>query len=399
MNHGEVLRQKLKEKGIKQSWLAKEMGISKGTLNSILKTASKGGKENERSAIPKYYLCLICSLTGLSPEDLGYSSTYFKSKYSSNSTQEFIGYNSALSNKQNYNSFFDSYFRIMRKYILEEVTESIYLLDYVAREIGVDFKGNKDYYHKENSRYFNDLEQKLSAMAAKNEEFKYTRIAQLPLECSVETFEQGVQKLIEILSLESFQHIWKNFCSNYKAFFSLYLLIKPIRLFSWWIVDEKKILSEYSFYDIRNIPIPNLLFMNTGDKISKDLISCHLTDLNSVISRDKVGENKQVFKEHFSIATNERMKLLNSEVEEMEKVFDELCKANQEAIEADDDYVVQKGMENPNLKAEIISIQTKKISIRRKLLELKHAQGELKEKLRFIKEYQASPKSNSEVSS
>lgn len=211
--------------------------------------------------IPKNDLCLICSLFGFRPEDFGYQPDYFKSQYSHKDAALFC-YNHRKEGDKEYRPFIERFFEEVNIYLLK-VEQELLVCDYLDKVRGIEQKENKVYYHQHNMEYYEALEGHFAKKTKENPEspIAYKRLVQIPLGAQVSSFEEALDFVIEEMFPESFAHLCRCL-RDFKTQCEFYVVVKPFRLHTTYIVDRKVALTEYHRYDREGTPIPDTLFVN-----------------------------------------------------------------------------------------------------------------------------------------
>lgn len=265
----------------------------------------------EEENIGKARLCLICTLFNVSPVYFKKPENYFEplvERAAQIEENRLIAYNYSEGGRVNYTDFVQDYFKVFTE-IATKAQKSFYILDYIGSKEGIPLKGNIGNYHNENQEFFRNLENHIKATSKINENFKYVRICQPPLnhKDKLKTFEERVEFLVESLFLETFEH----FCYCYEkleAQFKLYILPNPLRLFSYYIVDEQFSISEYLRFDEKGVALPDLLFVDKDESIApnpvaKRLIDTHLADFHQLLKSNPLLGNKLIPKDTFYTCT------------------------------------------------------------------------------------------------
>jgi len=219
--------------------------------------------------IPKNDLCLICSLFGFRPEDFDYPPNYFKSQFSHKESALFC-FNHRNEGKIGHSSFIEKFFEEVHKYLLK-VEEELLICDYLDKVRGIEHKENIVFYHEHNIEYYEVLEKHFAKKLKEEKPVKYKRLIQLPLGAPVSTFEEAVEFIIEEMFPESFAHLCRCL-RDYKKHTEFYVIMKPFRLHTTYIVDGNVALTEYHRYDKKGIPVPDTLFVNIREPMDDEAV-------------------------------------------------------------------------------------------------------------------------------
>lgn len=218
----------------------------------------------QTKVIPKNDLCLICSILGFRPEDFDYPPNYFKSSYSNKEAALFC-YNNRKEGDKAYRPFVERFFEEVNIYLLK-VEEELLVCDYLDKVRGIERKENMIYYHQHNTEYYESIEkhfaQKMERHPGKS--IRYKRLIQIPLGAKVDHLEEAIEFVIEEMFAESFAHLCRCL-RDFKKQCEFYVVIKPFRLHTYYLVDGKVALTEYHRYDKKGTPIPDTLFVNISD--------------------------------------------------------------------------------------------------------------------------------------
>lgn len=225
---------------------------SPNTRNSFL-------DRREKPEIPKSDLCLICSLFGLRPEEFGYPSDYFTSRYSKAEAQVYC-YNDYREGESNNRSFTENFFHEVNKHLLR-VEHELLICDYLDKVRGIGQKENMDYYHARDTEYYHALETRLAEKIKEQKPVSYKRIIQVPLGVQVPDFESAVKFVLEEMFAESFEHFCKCL-RDFRKHCEFVVVQRPFRLHTFYLVDAEVVLTEYHRYDRFGIPMPDTLFVN-----------------------------------------------------------------------------------------------------------------------------------------
>jgi len=343
IHHGERLKKLIEDtEGMtinRFAELIKDEVSSPSTIYNLFKTET----------ISQAKLCLFCSIFNVSPSYFGKPENYFsppKEVIRRAGENRFISHNFTKQGKEGYPEFVKKYFGVFKNYTLK-AQQSLYILDYLARREGIHLNDNLGVYHSENEVYLKELEDHIEKNCTSD--FKYIRICQLPLnyqsllkknEQKGETvgyeriisnniipFEESVEFVVESLFPETFKH----FCNCFEHFadhFQLYVIRPPLRLFSYYIVDEKYSISEYLRIDEKGIPLPDILFIDLNDEthpdpIAEELISNHMDDFRKLLQYNPVLGEKLITKDIFYASTMRRYQKVKNSLKQAEELYND----------------------------------------------------------------------------
>lgn len=270
-------------------------------------------------------LALICTLLGIIPEEIGFKSDIFSTPFNQNfSDTELHSFNifSECNGKEDHQAYLDKYFELVHHFLITPLDTSLTILDYCAKEKGLENKYDLKYFNKKNKEYYKELEKKLEGFKLQNKPFIYERFSQLPLDVERYTeanekefgnrrdlnFSIAVRIIIELMYDETFKHVWKCF-NNFNNYFKLYVLKLPIRFFNIYIANNNCVISEYDRCNLDRVIFPDLIFAEKDlspyshkNNVIKDYIKSHKIDLEklkkSKTSRKQAFEvDKKLFKE------------------------------------------------------------------------------------------------------
>ncbi len=221
--------------------------------------------------IPKNDLCLICSLFGFRPENFGYPPDYFKTRFSHREASLFC-YNNRKEGDAAYRPFIERFFEEVNIYLLK-VEQELLVCDYLDKVRGIEQKENTVYFHQRNTEYYHALETHFAKKLKDNPQnaIAYKRLIQMPLGAPANSFEDALEFVIEEMFPESFAHLCRCL-RDYKKNCAFYVVVKPFRLHTTYIVDGKVALTEYNRYDKQGIPIPDTLFVNISEPADEDAV-------------------------------------------------------------------------------------------------------------------------------
>ncbi len=217
----------------------------------------------EVNRIQKHHLCLISSLFGCTPQLFGYERNYFKSGFSKKEDTELYCYHELKEEDKDYKPFVINFFNVVNTYLLN-VEKRLYISDYFVKVRGIEQKDGSDYFHARDQEYFLNQEKRLEETR-----FTYKRIAQIPLESDIHTFEAATEFVLEEMFPDTFGHICRCI-KKHPDLFEFYILMKPYRLNTFYMVDDKVVLTEYLRFDRSGTPIPDTLFVNKANPDHKE---------------------------------------------------------------------------------------------------------------------------------
>ncbi len=251
----------LEERKIDKEDFYTEMGVSRATFYNLLGKQMDSYKKGEVS--------IICRLLDIPPSELGLAADYFPTRFAGvrQSANEVTSLNFTLdgsvSQRPYAEKFFDTFLESMAS-----AEHSFNVLDYSAKNMGID---NKDsissiYYHQQNLLFFETLEAKMEKKQLQGDSFRYRRILQLPLDVSNYPFfsdenYEPIKGIIELLFDEAFSHMLRCF-KKFPKYFRLFLLKVPMRLSSYYMIDDNSLISLHNRVDKNGMLVPDLLFHN-----------------------------------------------------------------------------------------------------------------------------------------
>ena len=336
---GERILEIFEEKGTNINRFCKDIGCSRTKIYQLL----------EKEEISLKDATFLCTLLGIGPERLGLPADYFKTPYNTQSKSneiEIHSYNAfsqrtADSNKR---TFIKQYFDLFANYITSQMQHSVVILDYCAKEKGLENKFDSEYYHDLNTQFYADLENRFDTLKASAKPFEYERFMQLPLDVERYSevkkkffshrrklpFDISVRIIIELMFEETFKHIW-NCYRSFDEEFSLNVLKLPIRFYNVYITDGQSIISEFDKCNIDREIFPDLIFAESVNSVKpdstfvKDLIQTYEIDLEKLkLSKKNKGEHLKVSKELFIHCLQEQQKYIEDSINELDLEIDEL---------------------------------------------------------------------------
>lgn len=187
-----------------------------------------------------------------------------------------------IADKEYYEKTLTKYFLSMEKYV-RLARENIVVLDYLAHHRS--FNAIKD---PELARSYESYFKVIEGQVIERGLF-YTRIMQLPLgEIKALSRDELIYRCVELMFSETLEHIKRLYDST--CDFQLYILGTPLRPYSYMIIDNMYLLSEYERYDRSNVSLPDHLIVDRADSGNrlqdmnvKLLIEHHLTQLEAIV--------------------------------------------------------------------------------------------------------------------
>lgn len=205
--------------------------------------------------IDKSDLCLICSLFGFKPEDFGYPHDLFTTEYSGSKEAEVHSYNFKEEGNKEYRPYIENFFRSVREHLLT-AEKSVHICDYIAKMRGISQKEHLKFFNEQDALYYRSMEARLA-----EKQFLYQRIVQLPLGVDITDFEEAVAMVVDQLFPDMVRHFYHCLVEHHRIS-HFYVILRPYRLYTYYISDRKTIMTEYPRFDKNGIPIPDLFFVN-----------------------------------------------------------------------------------------------------------------------------------------
>ncbi len=321
---GYILEQILKSRGVKFSklQLSKDLGISYSTVHRFL----------EKKEFTKSELALLFLLYNIKPSVFGKSDSIFLTQVPALKAtlpkSKIVQINSIvkkINDNQTEYKFEEYHGKVID--VLHGVNQNIRVFDYFEESYPLEsFKKIQDSYDLYYSKIMELCEDKIQA----NKDFKYTRILQLPYQYSGvirlgTSIDSVCQLAISIMNVEKFKHILSCFYRLGNNF-RLRVLSSPARLYTYILVDEISLITEYFRYNKRKDAIPNILFIDTVDynRPNNDEVARLIIDLKEEFDffADKNNDlasktiDKNLFKTCFHIIYEIQQNL----VEDIEKI-------------------------------------------------------------------------------
>ncbi|HMN89675.1 MAG TPA: hypothetical protein PKE68_06615 [Saprospiraceae bacterium] len=388
VHHGKLLRQLLEHH---QLDVPSFFELLKDEISSI----STVYKLLESEEISKARLCLFCAMFNVGPAYFHKPDNYFDPVAAlankANSSDRLVLYNYIGERKSNYVEFVDAYFQAFTNHMLT-AQRSIYVLDYLASKSGVRLQDPIGYFHQANSTYFQKLQAHLTSGSYP---IDYRRVCQLPIGTIIDQdgitdeetlFQRKIEVVIESLFEETFEH----FCYCYKYcndHFKLYVVQHPIRLYSYYIADENCILSKYFRFDIKGLPVPDILFINKigyprQDSSAKFLIENYTQELRKLWEESTRLGRKQVTKDLFYLCTLKRAKAIELELQTRQKELEIIENNFTRLLE----LLVINDMGNADSE-EVQEIRRDKLRLETDILELQRVHANMQAKCTLLKQY------------
>jgi hypothetical protein len=198
----------------------------------------------------------------------------------------------------------ESYFEALTRFS-KEAHRSILIVDYLAHHGSL--KG--DAVFKLYKRYFQEIE-----AVVREKGLTYTRIVQLPLSRIARNRNQKIIDGLSLMFVETFDHIERML--NSTADFNLYFLDAAFRPYSFIIVDESAILTEYDRYTPQGTSVADHTIINRAVTNSPSTLQ-----VSSLIAIQKgwcdrlTLNEREVTKEEFSELKNQMENRRLKEVE------------------------------------------------------------------------------------
>ncbi len=359
----------LKENEFSKEAFYTAMGISRATFYNLL--------DKKKEDYKKADIALICNLLNIFPEELGFSSDFLSSDFYLKKEKDLklITYNFQLDGNPNYQPFLSQYFREFSECI-NSAKQSYFVLDYCAKNIGIALKANysSQFFHEKNEKFFITLEEKLTRIKEAGDQFDYTRIIQLPLsEEHAYLKRDPIKEMIELLFDEAFVHVLKCF-KQFPEYFTLYLIGVPIREFSYYIIDDKLIISLYNRVDRQGRSIPDMMYIQKVNPFSTEDVSFVLKESYKSDLRMISDIENEIFYNQFLEKTYELHRDINNEIEEIEKKIKK-------------DEIQMRKMREKNADPQTFSDISHQITqLKRSLKLLTHRGNQINSKVALIKE-------------
>lgn len=305
----------LEERNIEKEDFYTEMGVSRATFYNLLGKQMDSYKKSE--------VAVICRLLDVTPVQLGLESDYFTDRFTGprKTDSGVTSLNFMLEGSPGYRRYTERFFDTFIKN-LAAAQKSFNVLDYCAKNIGIDAKDSisSQYYHQQNLEFFKTLEEKLGKKQSTGATFRYRRILQLPLDISNYPFYSNpnyepIKAVIELLFDEAFEHYLRCF-KKFPEYFRLFLLRVPMRISSYYIVDEKVLISLQNRVDKRGILIPDLLYL---DKVAEENENDRAFVLRETYRADWRNIEKienEIYGNQFHVKTLELARDLEAQVKE-----------------------------------------------------------------------------------
>ncbi len=235
--------------------IMKKMGLSRNTAQSFI------SKEMNDMRAPN--ICLLQNLFGVPPSMFDLEDDFFNSEYSYNEGELYC-FNYKKEESDTYRPFVENFFRAVNKYLLS-AQKRLCVSDYFVKNQGLVTKEHLSFYKEKSRIYFERLEHKIS----ENPKFEYKRIVQLPLHFDPRA--DPARFVVEGMLPEAFGH-FARCLQQFPDQCSFYIITKPFRLYTYYLVDDNVTLTEYHRFDRSGIPMPDTLFVNIRNPFKKESI-------------------------------------------------------------------------------------------------------------------------------
>lgn len=204
-------------------------------------------------------ICLLCTLFGFSPTAFGWPENAFLPEPSvagSGHPQDTVFSNeSAVSGGKDQSDYIQQFFEAINRFLLQ-TERSLFVCDYIAARQGIKQKAPLEQYFEQDRLYFSQIEKRLAG-----QQFQYHRIIQLPLGSAVRNLNEALELVAEELLPDTFAHLCRCL-RDHPELCHFYVVIHPFRLYTYYVVDQQTILTEYPRFDKSGVPVPDLLFVN-----------------------------------------------------------------------------------------------------------------------------------------
>ena len=259
----------------------------------------------ETFALPE--IALFCMYFRLSPTFFNQPADLFSTEHNVDTTTtiDFVSLNAFDKTEQGFNGFIDQYYSQIISCI-QEAAQYIIAYNYLGKVRGVPFSGlpqkTKDYYSAIETQ---TLESTLP-------DFTYTLILALPIQEKSkipESFKDTTKRAIRHMFSETFHHVVRLF-KDFEKKFAFYAIPSPTRLYSYQLIDERYVITEYDKHDRSGVPSNNLLFINrvkkdTIDDPIKILHHGYLKEVEEIKNEANTLHQTKVTKESFTSAVYE----------------------------------------------------------------------------------------------
>lgn len=202
-------------------------------------------------------------------------------------------------------SLIEEYPKALKEYI-SKAKEKIWIYDYFIPEAS-----KARLFKKAHEEYYGAIERQL----LENPKLKYHRLLAFthePNKVEIKNSIDVIRKVIRQCSDIAFKHIVKCF-TNFDNRFTLSFAYIPFRLYSYAIIDEEYIISEFLRYTNKSLPKPDILFINKIEG-HKDMEELQKKYINTI--EDQEHHKKIIRKKTFKQAVRGVLNTINAEIEE-----------------------------------------------------------------------------------
>lgn len=273
-------------------------------------------------------ICLFCQyFPYFSPSDFDQPKDIFVTPFNKNvnsqSMTTSVSLNAFARDKHGFWGFISEYYAHIIN-CLQEAKKYAMVYLYLGKVKGVPFPGMiekvREYYHA--------MEKKVLEEEANG--FSYTLVLALPQQSPMmrpQTFEATVREIIRQMFFETFAHVARCFYEFERAFY-LYALPSPSRLYSYHLLDEKYVISEYDRLNKDGAASNNLLFVNrikpdVADDPIKFLHADYLMEINSIKNEASTFHQTKITRNGFLLAVDEIHQEMNERIADLEKQHQE----------------------------------------------------------------------------
>jgi len=289
VHHGELLREQLQQQNIDIPEFYRDH-LKDEEFNSITSLYNLFKKKQ----FSKARIALLCQILNLSPVDFGKPANYIK-PISSSRSGRLVTFNLMRykHEKDAYERFLKEEFYPFLEKRIARARHSLKVLNYFTKRRVSEVQRKYQPYPKFRKLYFRRMENHFAERLRENPHFRYKRLIQLPVnETPGKDFEGRVIAIVEDLFHESFEHFLHCF-HRLGDNFEVYVVQMPVRLFSFFIMDDQSLITQYYRIDKRGVAIPDMLFYNEGYE-AKKLVEIHLQDFNRLTEENPILGQRRI---------------------------------------------------------------------------------------------------------
>lgn len=286
IHEGELLDKFIKELGYNNASVGKKIGVSANTV----------GNQCRDTPVSKLYKAALEKYVGIAEESFEKGELIRKHQGAGKVVSYSIYKEKAKVAKKPkesaYKQFLTDYFEAIVGEV-KKAKKSIVVVDYLKTGFHVYHKGINGKNKKDHTQLFGNLysdylsviENHVLSFKAKREIISYVRYYQCPIDVEKKNKEESKRRAIGLLYTPTIDHI----CSlKQKKAIEARLLLKPIRPYSYMIIDNRILITEYIRFTHSGNSKPDILIIEEiANEETNSMTSDLIDSLNSRLSEIK----------------------------------------------------------------------------------------------------------------